>query len=268
MERRKLLDPDAATRQKASPMDSDIRSLVRDDSSFEYSWYVRYSEVGHHGLMTLPALVNAFQDCSTFQSEVLGVGMEWLKREHRAWFLTHWQIVVDRYPALCEHVSVGTFATSFRGVTGRRNFYLKGADGSLIARADSTWAFLDLASGRLAKPDERHVSPYGSHEPLPMPHEGRRVNVPEQLDRRGPLVVGRGLIDTNEHVNNCQYIQIALDQLSREVLPSRLRVDYRRAAVLGDTLYPAVGQLDGNTVVSLADESGSPYAVVEFSGAE
>lgn len=245
-------------------MDQDTSSPIRDDNSFEYSWHVRYSEVGHRGLMTLPALVNAFQDCSTFQSEALGVGMEWLKHEQRAWFLTHWQIVVDRYPALCEQVAVGTFATSFKGVTGRRNFYLKGADGSPIARADSTWAFLDLTNGRLAKPDERHVAPYGSHEPLAMPREGRRINLPDSLERREPLLVGRGLIDTSEHVNNCQYIQIALDQLPREVLPSRVRVDYRRAAVLGDTLYPAVGNLDGNTVVELADETGSSYAVIEF----
>lgn len=249
-------------------MHLDTSSLIRDDNSFEYPWYVRYSEVGQRGLMTLPALVNAFQDCSTFQSEALGVGMEWLKREQRAWFLTHWQIVIDRYPALCEHVVVGTFATSFKGVTGRRNFYLKGADGSLIARADSTWAFLDLTNGRLAKPDERHVTPYGSHEPLAMPHEGHRIDLPDALEQREPLVVGRGLIDTNEHVNNCQYIQIALDQLSREILPRRVRVDYRRAAILGDTLYPAVSKLDGNTIVELADETGKPFAVIEFSGAE
>lgn len=246
-------------------MDPDIQSLIGDDNSFEYSWHVRYSEVGHRGLMTLPALVNAFQDCSTFQSEALGVGMDQLKREHRAWFLTHWLIAVDRYPALCEHVTVGTFASSFKGVTGRRNFYLKGADGSFIARADSTWAFLDVESGRITKPEAHHVAPYGSHEALPMPREGHRILIPDELSAHDPLVVGRGLIDTNEHVNNCQYIQIALDQLEEEILPKLVRVDYRRAAVAGDILYPAVGEHDARTVVELADDKGRPYAVIEFS---
>ena len=85
-------------------------------NAFEYTYHVRYSEVGRRGLMTLPALINAFQDVSTFQSEALGVGLAWLRNEQRAWVLTHWHIVIDRYPSLCEPVTAGTFATHFRGL--------------------------------------------------------------------------------------------------------------------------------------------------------
>ena len=41
---------------------------------YEFDSRVRYSEVDHHGTMTVPALINYFQDCSTFQSEDLGIG--------------------------------------------------------------------------------------------------------------------------------------------------------------------------------------------------
>ena len=34
---------------------------------YEFDSRVRYSEVDHHGTMTVPALINYFQDCSTFQ---------------------------------------------------------------------------------------------------------------------------------------------------------------------------------------------------------
>lgn len=37
---------------------------------------VRYSETDKSGHLTLTGIVNYFQDCSTFQSEDLGVGME------------------------------------------------------------------------------------------------------------------------------------------------------------------------------------------------
>ncbi len=42
---------------------------------------VRYSEIDHQGTMTLPALINYFQDCSTFQSEDIGVGLEVLREK-------------------------------------------------------------------------------------------------------------------------------------------------------------------------------------------
>ena len=40
---------------------------------------VRFSEVDHTELLTLPGLVNYFQDCSTFQSEDIGYGVEELQ---------------------------------------------------------------------------------------------------------------------------------------------------------------------------------------------
>ena len=40
---------------------------------------VRFSEVDATEKLTLPAVVNYFQDCTTFQSEELGRGIEALK---------------------------------------------------------------------------------------------------------------------------------------------------------------------------------------------
>ena len=57
---------------------------------------VRYSEIDHTGNMTLPALINYFQDCSTFQSEDIGLGTEVLKAKKKAWILSYWQIVIER----------------------------------------------------------------------------------------------------------------------------------------------------------------------------
>ena len=40
---------------------------------------VRYSETDHTKHLTLTGIVNYFQDCSTFQSEDIGVGIEFLE---------------------------------------------------------------------------------------------------------------------------------------------------------------------------------------------
>ena len=88
--------------------------------------------------------------------------------------------------------------------------------------------------------------------------------MPDELAAAEPVQVRRGLIDTNEHVNNCQYVQLALDLLPREAAPRTLRVDYRRAAVLGDTIYPKLAQTSERTVAALCDADGAPYAVVEL----
>ena len=71
-------------------------------------------------------------------------------------------------------------------------------------------------------------------------------------------------IDTNEHVNNCQYVQMALEVLGREPDIRQVRVEYRKSAVYKDIILPRVAQEDSRTVVSLGDAQGKPYAIVEL----
>lgn len=231
---------------------------------YEFDGRVRYSEIDHRGTMTLPALINYFQDCSTFHSESIGLGMERLKHDKKAWVLSYWQIVVERYPRLCEDITVGTFATEFKGLYGNRNFYMKDETGKMIARANSIWVFMDLEKGRPARPTAEHIEPYGTHAPLDMPYEGRKIALPEQSEAGEPFPVRKYHIDTNEHVNNCQYVQMALEMIPGDMQVRQVRVDYKKSAVLGDIIFPKLSREQERTVVELCDADGKPYAIVEL----
>ena len=63
-------------------------------------------------------------------------------------------------------------------------------------------------------------------------------------------------IDTNEHVNNCQYVQMALEALREELLVRKVRVEYKRSAVLGDMIYPRTAREEERTVVELCNAEG------------
>ena len=86
---------------------------------------VRYSETDHRETMTLPASVNYFQDCSTFQSEDLGVGIDYFREKQQGWILSSWQIIIDRYPKMGERIDISTWATGFDGLYGLRNFRMR-----------------------------------------------------------------------------------------------------------------------------------------------
>ena len=231
---------------------------------YEFDSRVRYSEVDHHGTMTVPALINYFQDCSTFQSEDLGLGTTVLKEEKRAWLLSYWQVILNRKPELGEKITIGTFATEFKGLFGNRNFYMKDADGKYLACANSVWAFIDTETGRPTRPQPKDVQLYGAEEPLDMPYEGRKIRLPEEADDLEAFPVRKHHIDTNEHVNNCQYVQMALEFLPDDLQIAQLRVEYKKAAVLGDMIYPKLSKEADRIVVELCDEQAKPYAVLEF----
>ena len=97
-----------------------------------------------------------------------------------------------------------------------------------------------------------------------MPYEGRKIAMPEKCESLPPFPVRRYHIDTNEHVNNCQYVQMALESVPQETVVKQLRVDYKKSAVLGDMIFPKMSAEDGRIVVELCDGEGRPYAVVEL----
>ena len=67
---------------------------------------IRYSETDETGALSLLGVINYMQDCSTFQSEDIGLGVEYLEKKKRAWLLSSWRIVIDRYPVLGERIKM------------------------------------------------------------------------------------------------------------------------------------------------------------------
>ncbi len=225
---------------------------------------VRYSEVDHKGTLTLPAMMNYLQDCSTFQSEDIGVGLSVLQERKRAWLLSYWQVEARRFPKLGERITVGTLATGFRGFFGNRNFYIDDESGSRVVCANSIWVFIDVGTGRPTRPGKEEITPFGLEEPLEMEYEGRKILLPETTHALDPFPVRKEHIDTNEHVNNSQYIQMVMDILPGDIQVHKLRVDYKKPAVMGDIIFPKVSLEEKRTVVELCDEAGSAYAVAEL----
>ena len=82
-----------------------------------------------------------------------------------------------------------------------------------------------------------------------------------------PITVTGAHLDTNHHVNNAQYVSLALGVLEEgEVCaPRTLDVHYSQAAKLGDTIYPHVHRGEDAATVTLDDEVGKHYAIVRVS---
>lgn len=227
---------------------------------------VRFSEVDHNETITLPGIINYFQDCSTFHSEDIGLGMDDLKERGRVWILSSWQVVADRYPHIGEWIDVSTWATGFQGLFGTRNFRMRDAQKNTVAYANSVWVFMDVKKGRPVRPEASDIEKYGTEPALDMDYASRKIDLPEIAVKKDTFPVRKYHIDTNEHVNNCQYVQMALEVLEKEMKVRQVRVEYKKSAVYNDIILPKVAEEEGRTIVELCDMDEKPYAVVELIG--
>lgn len=227
---------------------------------------VRYSECGENGKMKLSAIVNQFQDSSSEHSESLGVGMDYLKEQKRAWILNSWQIVIERYPKAHEDIVVSTWPTGFRGVFGPRNFCMKTPGGEMLAYANTLWVYLDIEKGMPTKPSEEEKTIYGTEPPLDMEYSSRKIKLPEEAEVVDTVSVRKYHIDTNSHMNNSQYVLLAAEVLPEEFEVRQVRVEYKKSAVYGDEIVIKMAEEETRIVVELSDEENNTYALVEFTG--
>ncbi len=245
---------------------------------YHFDSRVRYSETGEDGCLTLTGVIDHLQDCSTFQSEDCGVGLKYLESRRKIWMLSSWRILIYRYPKLGEWIRIGTWPYGNKGIYGYRNFVIEDFLGQRLVEADSAWFLLDLDSMLPCRVTPEDVGPYGEPgERILMDPAPKKLLLPPDHREGDPIPVRPHHIDTNHHVNNAQYVEIAREAvagyhaaafddgrgMSRPLEKVReLRVGYKKAAVLGDVICPKIGQEGDQVTVGLQDGQGGTYAIV------
>lgn len=232
---------------------------------YSFDSRIRYSECDSNCKLRLEALLNYFQDASTFQSEELGAGFEYLVPRNLVWVLVSWQIDIKRYPELGEKVIVGTHPHDFKGFWGSRNFCMMTQEGEMLAKANSLWTLLNFDTMKPVMAPKELTDKYTLEPALEMEYAGRKIRIEGEGLEGEPIMVRKQHLDSNLHVNNAQYVSMAVDCLPEDFAIGGLRVEYKKQAHLNDLLYPyIVSQEDGRMVVSLRGEAADVYVNVEF----
>jgi acyl-ACP thioesterase len=148
---------------------------------------------------------------------------------------------------------------------GFRNTFIYDSQGNPCYKTWSMGAFVDKVAGKLKRVDDATIQSMTLEPQLEMNYKDRRIILPkndgEVLE---PIRVLRADIDYNKHVNNANYVRMAMELLPEDYVVSGLRVEYRVAAKLGEMLIPTIYKNDNVIIVSLSiGEDVS--AIIEFS---
>ena len=233
---------------------------------------VRFSETGKDSKLTIPHLISYFQDCSILHGNEAGLGREKLIKMDRAWFLSSWQIVINSRPKIDENIEVETRAYEIKGFYGLRNFILYNAAKEVCAYANSIWFYVDTKKGKPVKYEQEEGTGFEIDEEFPMEKADRKIVIPENVEKiviADRLKVRESHLDSNYHMNNREYVRIALDFMPErfEINDIRqIRVEYKKAAVLDEIMIPVYyfDTENKKIFVSLENEAGENFAKVEL----
>ncbi len=234
---------------------------------YTFSTKIRFSQTGEDRRLTLPVLVDLFQDCATEHAAALGDDIDSLRGRKRIWMLTSWQIVVDEYPFLDTEVQVQTWPCRMSSLLAFRNFRLLDKSGEkTFASALTQWAYVDSENGQAAHIDEGLRALYAVEEELPLPKAGRHVLLPDEMMPDEPIPVRYALLDANHHVNNGCYVELAYGLLPDGRSPKGLRVEYKKSAAFGEVLCPLTAQTEDAFYVTFRNAEGETLTNIAFEG--
>lgn len=231
---------------------------------YSFDSRVSFSECDMNLNLSVDGLVDYLQDVAIFEGNEGDINIHYLSERHLGWILNSWQIIIERMPRFGEKIVVSTFPYDFRGFLGYRNFVMKTEDGEVLAKADSMWTLLDLEKLRPVRPTEEILTGYQLGEKLDMEYKGRKIRTEGEGVQGKTVWVQASQLDSNRHMNNAEYVCIALSYLPQDLKVKELRVEYRNAAYHNAVIKPMVYTKEDCIQVSLNDENDSPYAIIEF----
>ena len=233
---------------------------------YSLNYKVTTSTCDSEGRLKLYSALQMMQDCSEMWIDSEPGVKRYFEEQNMAQLLASRQVEIIRVPEFKEQLTVTTLVYGMKPMFGFRNTFIYDAAGRPCYKSWSMGAFVDKSVGKLKRVDDTTIASMKLEPKLEMNYKDRRIILPKDAgvgEMCDPVRVQRADIDYNRHVNNANYIRMALELLPEDFKVKGLRVEYRVAARLGDVLLPSVYRIDNGIIVSLSI-STEVCAIMEF----
>jgi len=199
-------------------------------SVFEKNFTVRYSEVDQNNNITLISILKYFQEVGCLHAEMFGMGIE-----HKyAWVIIQWKVEVLGKVKWNEDIIVKTWPSGITGPYFMRDYEIyKGNE--LIAIGTSKWVLTDSETHGLIKMTDEIIDMFEIVDKKVFNEPPSKLKTTDEYTELVKHNVGLFDLDTNQHVNNIRYVEIAYEIFNNNT--NYVEVMYKHAAVYGDVLH-------------------------------
>ena len=231
---------------------------------YSLKYKVTTSTCDSEGRLKLYSALQMMQDCSEMWIDSEPGIKQYFTVQNMAQLLVSRQVEIVRVPSYKEELTVTTSVYGMKPMFGFRNTFIYDAEGKPCYRTWSMGAFVDKSDGKLKRIDEATLDSMHLDPQLELNYQDRRIILPKEGGKTlEPIRVLRADIDYNKHMNNANYVRVAMELLPEDFEVKGLRVEHRVAAKLADQLIPTLYEQDGTYIVALSI-GNEVSAIIEF----
>ena len=201
--------------------------------------------------------LSILQDAAEMHSASIGCGVTDIDTTNYSWALLNWKFKIISRPKYGETVTIRTWSRYSTKLYSYRDFEVLNSDGEVVAIATSKWVLIDVAKRKIAKIEESLISKYLPEDKSVFGIvELDKLTEPEGSTNVIDYKIRKADIDVNNHVNNLNYIDIAL-----EAFPEDANV-FNSCSEM-EILYKHQIKLDDDVTASYCNENGENYVVIK-----
>ena len=231
---------------------------------YNLKYKVTTSTCDSNGKLKIFSALQMMQDCSEMWIESEPTVKKYFNDQNMTQLLATRQVEIMRLPNFKEDLTVTTSVYEVKPMFGFRNTFIRDAQGEPCFKTWSMGAFVDLTSGKLKRIDDATIASITMDDKQEMNYRDRRIILPHEGGTTlGPVKVMQADIDYNKHMNNANYVRIAMELLPQDFEVKGMRMEYRVPAKLGDQLTPTIFDQGDTLTVSLTIGSETS-AIIEF----
>ena len=222
---------------------------------FENKYRVGIEDVDRDNLITSKAILRMFEDMACFHAASLGHDPISVVEMGFAWVLANWQIKILKRCVYGTTLNVKTWPKKFEKITTLRDYEITDESGDVVAIGTSRWFIIDIKTRRPIRISEEYAKPY-----LPLTENDAiekmdKIEEPEEYKYKKEYIVCRRDIDSNMHMHNINYLDVALEIIPEEVFENNkfdeISIEYKKELMYKDKVDCYYCEKNGKNIVMM-----------------
>ena len=223
------------------------------------SFRVRSYEMDAKGRASVQTICNYLQEIAGEHAAELGVSVQSLFKQNLTWVLSRLHLKIEHYPHWGDQVNIETWPSGAQGLHATREFILTDNAGTQIGVATTSWMILDLIKKRPVVIPEHIDQKLISNQVRAIEDPFDRLPQLARVDHEKQFNVRYSDLDINQHVNNVNYIEWAIEAVPPELYTSGvisgIEISFRAESRYGDRIISQSQVLDGQCLHKLIRDS-------------
>lgn len=210
------------------------------ENTFEYTFEIQYADIDSQNHLTDYSLLKYLQEIACLHASSLGYGLYDTPHTRVAWLLLDWKLQILSRPSWCDKVHIKTWPSKTDLASCYRDFEVFNENGERICIATSKWILFNIDTLKISRLTPEIAKAFTPVCRRVFGNEIEKLKEPSSFDLETNYTILKRDIDTNNHVNNLNYLYFAYEALPIDVSQNAnfqdIDIMYKKQCLLGDEI--------------------------------